>query len=279
MCVEGGLARCPLLAPCPPLTPPSPLSSGGLQELLEQLQLRLLSVMDEGDVLFTGDSGGTGTPRDHPTPSRGSQPPPAPPPRPGILCGNLALDQPARGRGRGRCLQGETPGRLGGGSDTLGWFGGLWMGFGGNLREVGGADLQQVWGDLGARCGFLDFFGRGFSVSAAVPGGFLGVLTPPPPHTPSPGLHGVHGARGGHLKGFLSMAEPQTIAHGCSHGARPALRVGGGLGGGEIPIWGGVGQELHIVNHGATDEAVLDRQLGRGRGEGDSPARMPQKTQ
>uniref|UniRef100_A0A8C3U7T1 Uncharacterized protein n=1 Tax=Catharus ustulatus TaxID=91951 RepID=A0A8C3U7T1_CATUS len=28
----------------------------------------------------------------------------------------------------------------------------------------------------------------------------------------------------GHLKGFLSMADPQTIAHSCSHGARRALR-------------------------------------------------------
>uniref|UniRef100_A0A8C3TW95 Uncharacterized protein n=1 Tax=Catharus ustulatus TaxID=91951 RepID=A0A8C3TW95_CATUS len=49
---------------------------------------------------------------------------------------------------------------------------------------------------------------------------------------------------GGHLTGFLSMADPQTIAHGCSHSTQRALRVGRGLAGEEIPIWGGGSQNL-----------------------------------
>lgn len=56
---------------------------------------------------------------------------------------------------------------------------------------------------------------------------------------------------GGRLKGFCSMAAPQTIAHGSSDGARRAIKVGDTGGGGtrrfggdnaglgiKIPVWG-----------------------------------------
>ncbi|NXY26865.1 DDAH1 dimethylaminohydrolase, partial [Atrichornis clamosus] len=125
---------------------------GGLREVLEQLQLRVLSVADEGaaldggDVLFTGE---LGTPRDPP------ETPPDPPGGP-----NCPLPPPGR-----EFFVGISP----------------WT----NLR---GAEAVA------------DAF-RDFTVSTVPVGG------------------------GGRLKGFCSMAAPETIAHGSSDDARRAIKA------------------------------------------------------
>ncbi|NXD32036.1 DDAH2 dimethylaminohydrolase, partial [Spelaeornis formosus] len=142
--VQGGTAL--LTRPGPPRRE----ELGGLREVLEQLQLRVLSVTDEGaaldggDVLFTGEFGET------PGTSPGWEPPwsqlsPAPPGR--------------------EFFVGISP----------------WT----NLR---GAEAVA------------DAF-RDFTVSTVPVGG------------------------GGRLKGFCSMAAPQTIAHGSSDGARRAIKA------------------------------------------------------
>uniref|UniRef100_A0A8C3UPZ6 Uncharacterized protein n=1 Tax=Catharus ustulatus TaxID=91951 RepID=A0A8C3UPZ6_CATUS len=69
----------------------------------------------------------------------------------------------------------------------------------------------------------------------------------------------------GHLKGFLSMADPQTIAHSCSHGAHRALRVGRDLGG-----------ENHNLGRGLKWRGNLS--LGRGEGRETPPKGAPKNS-
>ena len=67
-----------------------------------------------------------------------------------------------RGRGRGRRLQGEIPGGLGGGQIPWGGWGAL----GGVWREFGCSDLQQAWRDLGGNSGSWEgIWGGGLGAS------------------------------------------------------------------------------------------------------------------